>query len=175
MKSIQLYDTTLRDGTQGEGVSLSVIDKLRICEKLDELGIHFIEGGFPGSNPKDIEFFKEAKKLKLKYAQIVAFGATRRADAVSSKDISLNGLLRAETKTVTLFGKSWDFHVREILKISLDQNLEVIEDSVRYLKKHGLSVVYDAEHFFDAYLRNPEYALKTVQAAQAAGASVLAL
>ena len=175
MKPIQLYDTTLRDGTQGEGVSLSVVDKLRISEKLDELGVHFIEGGFPGSNPKDIEFFKEAKRLRLKAAQVVAFGATRRADALASKDVSLNGLLRAETKTVTLFGKSWDFQVREVLKISLDQNLEVIEDSIRYLKKHGLDVVYDAEHFFDGYLRNPEYALKTLKAAEAAGASVLVL
>ncbi len=172
---VKLYDTTLRDGTQGEGVSLSVQDKLRIAERLDHMGIHYIEGGFPGSNPKDIEFFKEVKRLKLKTARIAAFGSTRRADTSASKDVSLNALLRAETPVVTLFGKSWDLHVKDVLRIPLEENLKVIADSVSYLKKHGLEVVYDAEHFFDGYRRNASYALATLKAAEDAGASVLAL
>lgn len=171
----KLYDTTLRDGTQGEGVSLSVQDKLRIAQKLDEMGIHYIEGGFPASNPKDIEFFKRVREAKLKHAKVAAFGSTRRADAPASKDFSLNALLRAETEVATIFGKSWDLHVRDVLRISLDENLRVISGSVAYLKKHGLEVIYDAEHFFDGYRRNPEYALASLKAAEEAGASVLVL
>ncbi|MBI4435796.1 MAG: citramalate synthase [Candidatus Omnitrophica bacterium] len=172
---VKLYDTTLRDGTQGEGVSLSVQDKLRIVERLDHLGIHYIEGGFPGSNPKDIEFFKQVKRLKLKTAKVAAFGSTRRADSPASKDVSLNALLRAETEVVTIFGKSWDLHVKDVLRISPEENLKVIADSVSYLKKHGLEVVYDAEHFFDGYQRNASYALSSLKAAEEAGASVLVL
>ena len=172
---VKVYDTTLRDGTQGEGVSLSVQDKLRICQKLDEMGIHYIEGGFPGSNPKDIEFFKEVKRLKLKTAKVAAFGSTRRADAPSSKDVSLNALIRSETAVVTIFGKSWDLHVKDVLRISPDENLKVISDSVSYLKKHGLEVIYDAEHFFDGYQRNAAYALASLKAAEEAGASALVL
>ncbi len=172
---VKLYDTTLRDGTQGEGVSLSVQDKLRIVERLDQMGIHYIEGGFPGSNPKDIEFFKRAKKLKLKNSKISAFGSTRRADAAASKDMSLNALLRAGTPVVTIFGKSWDLHVKEVLRISPEENLKVIADSVSYLKKHGLEVIYDAEHFFDGYRRNATYALQSLLAAEEAGAAVLVL
>lgn len=172
---VTLYDTTLRDGTQGEGVSLSVQDKLRICEKLDEMGIHYIEGGFPGSNPKDIEFFKKVKHLKLSHAKVASFGSTRRADTAASKDVSLNALLRAETEVATIFGKSWDLHVKDVLRISPEENLKVISDSVSYLKKHGLEVIYDAEHFFDGYRQNSSYALATLMAAEEAGASVLAL
>ena len=172
---VKLYDTTLRDGTQGEGVSLSVQDKLRICGRLDEMGIHYIEGGFPGSNPKDIEFFKEVKRLKLKTAKVAAFGSTRRADTPSAKDMSLNALVRAETSVVTIFGKSWDLHVKDVLRISPDENLKVISDSVSYLKKHGLEVVYDAEHFFDGYRHNAAYALASLRAAEEAGSSVLVL
>lgn len=172
---VKLYDTTLRDGTQGEGVSLSVHDKLRIAERLDHMGIHYIEGGFPGSNPKDIAFFKEVKRLKLKTAKVAAFGSTRRADTPASKDVSLNALLRAETEVVTIFGKSWDLHVKDVLRITPDENLKVISDSVSYLKKQGIEVVYDAEHFFDGYRRNAPYALASLKAAEEAGASVLVL
>jgi len=172
---VKLYDTTLRDGTQGEGVSLSVQDKLRIVERLDEMGIHYIEGGFPGSNPKDIEFFKRVKGMRLKTAKVAAFGSTRRADTPSSKDLSLNALIRSETGVVTIFGKSWDLHVKDVLRISSEENLKVISDSVSYLKKHGLEVVYDAEHFFDGYRHNAAYALASLRAAEEAGASVLVL
>ncbi len=171
---VELYDTTLRDGAQTEGISYSVQDKLRITEKLDALGVHAIEGGWPGSNPKDAEFFRRAKRLRLNTAELAAFGSTRRA-ARAARDPNLNALLKAETRTVTIFGKSWDLHVRDVLKISLEENLKVVEDSVAFLKRHGRRVIYDAEHFFDGYQDNPAYALKTVQAALDGGADTVVL
>ncbi len=172
---IKIYDTTLRDGTQGEGVSFSVADKLRIAEKFDQFGIDYIEGGWPGSNPRDMAFFEEAKKLKLKHAKIAAFGSTRRANLKAEEDPQLQTLLDAETPVVTIFGKTWLLHVTEILRVEPEVNLQMIEDSVRYLKDAGREVVYDAEHFYDGYVDSPEYALKTLEAAVAGGADCLAL
>jgi 2-isopropylmalate synthase len=175
MKKIEIYDTTLRDGSQSEDVSFSVEDKLRILAKLDEFGIHFIEGGWPGANPKDAEFFKEAKKSKMKNSSLAAFGATHRASLSVSKDPSIKALLSAKTPVVTIFGKTWDFHVREALRVSLQRNLDLIYDTVAYLKKRVPTVYYDAEHFFDGFRANPEYALKTLEAAASAGADCLVL
>ena len=175
MKEVKLYDTTLRDGAQTEGISYSVNDKLRIAEKLDHLGIDYIEGGWPGSNPKDMAFFKAVKKLKLKNAEIVAFGSTRRANSKVGRDAILRGLLDAGTKVVTIFGKSWDLHVRDVLRVPLEENLKMISDSVSYLKSKEKTVFYDAEHFFDGYKSNPEYALKTMFAARDAGADCVIL
>ena len=174
-RRIAIYDCTLRDGTQGEEIAFSVEDKLRIAEKLDALGIGYIEGGWPGSNPKDMGFFDAASKLKLRQARIAAFGSTRRAGNRVDKDPNIIALLKAETPVVTIFGKSWDFHVQKALRTSLSKNLELIQDSVAYLKKHCDEVVYDAEHFFDGYRRNPEYALKTIRAAEAGGADCIVL
>ena len=170
MNKIELYDTTLRDGAQSEGISFSVSDKLKICEKLDEIGIHFIEGGWPGANPKDMSFFKKVKELKLKNSEVVAFGSTRHAKASAKHDIVLNGLLEADTKFVTIFGKSWDLHVKDVLKVDLEENLKMIGDSVEFLKANGKIVFFDAEHFFDGYKSNKEYALKTLKTAQDSGA-----
>ena len=153
----------------------SVEDKLRIAEKLDALGIGYIEGGWPGSNPKDMGFFDAASKLKLRQARIAAFGSTRRAGNRVDKDPNIIALLKAETPVVTIFGKSWDFHVQKALRTSLSKNLALIQDSVTYLKKQCDEVVYDAEHFFDGYRRNPEYALKTIRAAEAGGADCIVL
>lgn len=174
-KHVEIYDTTLRDGSQGEGISYSVQDKLRIAEKLDQLGVAFIEGGWPGSNPKDQQFFKEARKIKFKHARLAAFGSTRRAGIKASDDTNLKDLVAAQTPVVTIFGKTWDFHVREALRVPLQENLDMISDSVRFLRSKGREVVYDAEHFFDGYKANPEYALRTLQAAYDAGARVLVL
>ncbi|RMF91840.1 MAG: citramalate synthase [Methanobacteriota archaeon] len=171
---IKLYDTTLRDGAQSERISFSVEDKLRIAEKLDELGIHYIEGGWPGSNPKDAEFFQRAGSLDLK-AEVVPFGSTRRAGVKAGEDLNLKALLDAETDVVCIFGKSWDLHVKEALRTSLEENLAMIGESVAYLKDAGREVIYDAEHFFDAYKDNPDYALKTLKAAEEVGADVLVL
>ncbi len=173
MAQVELYDTSLRDGAQTEGISYSVLDKLRITEKLDALGVQYIEGGWPGSNPKDAEFFRKAAKLKLKNSVLASFGSTRRADHAAAKDANLQALLKAETEIITIFGKTWDLHVRDVLRISLDDNLKVIEDSVAFLKKRGKRVVYDAEHFFDGYKDNPEYARKTLQAALSGGADCI--
>ncbi len=170
--SIELYDTTLRDGAQTEGISYSVQDKLRITEKLDALGVHTIEGGWPGSNPKDAEYFRQVRRLKLRTAKLAAFGSTRRA-ATAAADPNLKALLKAETPIVTIFGKTWDLHVREVLRVSLDDNLRLIEDSVAFLKRHGRTVVYDAEHFFDGCKGDLVYALKTLQAAVAGGADAV--
>lgn len=175
MNQIKLYDTTLRDGTQAEDVSFLVADKIRIAQLLDEMGIHYIEGGWPGSNPKDIAFFKDIKKVTLKQAKIAAFGSTRRAKTTPDKDNNIQTLIQAEPDTVTIFGKTWDFHVQEALRISLDENLELIYDSLGYLKQHIGEVIYDAEHFFDGYKANPDYALKTLQAAQQAGSDTIVL
>ena len=172
---IQTFDTTLRDGTQGEAVSFSVDDKLLIAQKLDEFGIDYIEGGWPGSNPKDKEFFARAKSLKLAHARLTAFGATRMAKFRVDDDPSVQALVEAATPTVSIFGKTWEFHVRRALGIEPEENLTLIAETVAFLKGHGREVIYDAEHFFDGYLANPSYALKTLEAAQAAGADVLCL
>lgn len=173
---IQLYDTTLRDGTQGEGVSLSCDDKLRIARRLDEFGMLYIEGGWPGSNPKDMEFFERAQReLDLRQAKIAAFGSTCRAGAHPADDPQIQLLIQANTPVVTIFGKSWDLHVTEVLRTNLEENLRMIRDSVRYLKSQGKEVIYDAEHFFDGYRANPEYALATLKAAIIGGATSVVL
>jgi 2-isopropylmalate synthase len=169
------FDTTLRDGTQGESVSFSVEDKLLIAEKLDQLGIDYIEGGWPGSNPRDKEFFERAKNLKLKHSKLTAFGATRFAKNPVEKDPNVAELLAAMTPVVSIFGKTWDFHVRCALGISEEENLRLIADTVRHLIDNGREVVYDAEHFFDGYNANPTYSLQTLEAAKTAGADVLCL
>src|SRR5437867_10698114 len=166
---VELYDTTLRDGSQGEGINFSVIDKLRIAEKLDAFGIHYIEGGWPGSNPKDIEFFAEAKKKKFKHARLAAFGATRRKGVPVEKDEQVRLLLEAETPVVTIVGKTWLLHVKEVLGVAPDENLSMISDTIRFLKDRGRRVVYDAEHSFDGYKDDPEYAMATWEAAEKAG------
>lgn len=172
---IEIFDTTLRDGTQGEGVNLSVDDKLRIAHKMDEFGIDFIEGGWPGSNPKDIAFFQRAKTLNLRHAKVTAFGSTRHAKNTVDSDPNIRALLESETEVVTIFGKTWDLHVRSALRIELNDNLDMIRDSVRYLKENDRMVIYDAEHFFDGYKNNSEYALRTIAAAQEAGADRIVL
>lgn len=174
-KQITLYDTTLRDGTQGEQVNLSAEDKLRIARKLDEFGIHYIEGGWPGSNPKDARFFEMAGKTSFRSARLTAFGSTRRAQARADEDKNLKTLLKTELKTLTIFGKSWDLHASRILGVPLDENLSMIEDTVSTLKKQGREVIYDAEHFFDGYKHNEKYALKTLTAAINGGADIVVL
>ncbi|MBI4372946.1 MAG: citramalate synthase [Candidatus Omnitrophica bacterium] len=175
MNKIQIYDTTLRDGTQGEGMSLSLNDKLLLAERFDRFGIDYIEGGWPGSNPKDLAFFKDVKKLKLKRAKVVAFGSTRRAHSKVASDENVKALLEAGTKTITIFGKSWDFHVKKVFKTSLKENLNMIRDTVEYLKSKNLEVIYDAEHFFDGFYENPEYAIQTIREAVKAGADMIVL
>jgi 2-isopropylmalate synthase len=175
LKQVLLYDTTLRDGTQGEGISLSVDDKLKIAKRLDQFGMHYIEGGWPGSNPKDMAFFQRAQSLSLKHAKITAFGSTRRPGVKAEADHNLNMLLESGVQVATIFGKSWDFHVTEAIKTTLEENLAMIHDSVKYLKKKGLEVIYDAEHFFDGYKNNQDYALQTIKAAQKAGADCIVL
>jgi 2-isopropylmalate synthase len=170
-----LYDTTLRDGTQGEGFQLSGLDKLRIAERLDDFGIDYIEGGWPGSNPKDIEFFREARKLRLKHAKLAAFGSTRRANTPVDQDPQVKLLIEAETPVVTIFGKSWEMQVIEVLRTTVEENRAMIRDTVSYLKSMGREVVYDAEHFFDGYKDSPGHALATLQAAAEGGASCLVL
>ena len=172
---IEIYDTTLRDGTQGEAINFSVADKCRIAEELDALGVDYIEGGWPGSNPRDVAFFNEVRSLKLNGARITAFGATRRNSLSCETDPSIQSLLQADTSVVTIFGKSWELHVREALRIELEENLEIIADSVRYLAARVPLVVYDAEHFFDGYRSNPEYALQTLLVAAEAGAARIVL
>ena len=173
---IEIFDTTLRDGTQGESVSFSVDDKLAIARELDALGVDYIEGGWPGSNPKDKEFFARAKgELRLRHSKLVAFGSTHFAKYEVGEDPSIIELVEAETPTISIFGKTWDFHVIRVLGITLDHNLSLIGTTVEFLKQHGREVVYDAEHFFDGYKANPGYALKTLQAAKDAGADVLCL
>src|SRR5258705_3382534 len=171
MRKVQLYDTTLRDGCQSEDVSLTLDDKLRVTELVDDLGIHVIEGGWPGSNPRDEEFFRAVKTLRLKHARIAAFGSTKRAGVRADDDRNLQLCLAADTPVVTIVGKTWDLHVKEDLRIALKANLEVVADSIAYLKKHADEVVFDAEHFFDGWAANPEYALACLRAAAAAGAA----
>ncbi len=175
MKEIVLYDTTLRDGSQGERITFSAKDKLRIAHKLDEMGFHYIEGGWPGSNPKDINFFNMAKKEHFQNAKLVAFGSTRRPSLKVTEDPNLKTILESGTGTVCIFGKSWDFHVTDILQISLQQNIDMIYESVNFLVERGKEVIYDAEHFFDGYKANPEYTLKTLKAALEAGAHYIVL
>jgi 2-isopropylmalate synthase len=172
---IKLYDTTLRDGTQAEDIAFSVEDKVRIAQKLDELGIHYIEGGWPGSNPKDLQFFQEAKKIPLSHSKMVAFGSTCRAGTSPQRDLNLQALIGAGTEVVTIFGKSWDIHPIEALNITLDQNLDIIHQSIRYLRDRVSEVIFDAEHFFDGYRNNSQYALLTLQAAQDAKADWIVL
>ena len=174
-KPVFLYDTTLRDGTQGEGFQLSLLDKLRIAERLDAFGIDYIEGGWPGSNPKDVEFFQQAKSLKLNHAKLAAFGSTRRADTPVEQDPQVKLLLDAETPVVTIFGKSWEMQVTEVLRTTPEENRAMIRDTVAYLKQHGREVIYDAEHFFDGYKDSPGHALGSLQAAAEGGADCLVL
>ncbi len=174
-KSVEIYDTTLRDGCQAEDISLTLEDKLRIAERLDSMGVRYVEGGWPGSNPRDEAFFQEVGKLALKQIKVTAFGSTRRAGVRAADDKNLVMLLRSKTPVVTIFGKTWDLHVRDDLRIPLEENLDVIHDTVRYLKKHVDEVIFDAEHFFDGYHHNPEYAIECVASAHAAGADLLCL
>lgn len=173
--AVKIYDTTLRDGTQGEGINFSVTDKLLITEKLDEFGVDYIEGGFPGSNPRDITFFAEVAKMKLKHAKLAAFGATRRAGVKAEEDPQLRTLLDSAMPVTTIVGKTWTLHVTEILRTTLEENLAMIEDSVRFLVGQGREVIYDAEHFFDGYNDNPDYAFQTLAAALRGGASNITL
>jgi 2-isopropylmalate synthase len=175
LPTIYLYDTTLRDGTQREGISLSVDDKLKIARKLDEFGVHYIEGGWPGSNPKDVEFFRRIRSIGLSRAKVVAFGSTRRKGVSAEDDANLKALLDADTPAVALVGKSWDLHVTDILEASLEENLAMIGESVSYAHAAGREVIYDAEHFFDGYKANPGYALDTLRAAASHGADILVL
>ena len=172
---VQIYDTTLRDGSQGEGVTYTVADKLRIAERLDKFGVSYIEGGWPGSNPKDAEFFESAKSMTWKNAQIAAFGSTRRAKLNAADDPNLQALVECEAPVCTIFGKTWTLHVTDVLRTTLDQNLKMIEESVRFLVDSGRTVFYDAEHFFDGYHADSEYALQTLEAAKSGGASTLVL
>ncbi len=175
MRRIKLYDTTLRDGTQAEEIAFSAEDKVRIAEKLDELGIDYIEGGWPGSNPKDMEFFERIGKVKLSTAKIAAFGSTRRAGNKPEDDPNLKALVESGAPVVTIFGKTWDLHVTKALRVSLEENLAMIHSSVSYLKERTEEVFYDAEHFFDGFKANPEYALNTLSAAAEAGADCIIL
>ncbi|MCK9479847.1 MAG: citramalate synthase, partial [Firmicutes bacterium] len=175
MKKIIIFDSTLRDGAQGEGISFSVEDKLAVAKYLDDLGVDYIEGGNPASNPKDCEFFERAKTLELKHSKLVAFTSTHKVGGDPAKDVSLTAVLDAQTDCVSVFGKSWDIHVTDILNATLEQNLEIIKSTVGYLVKNKKKVFYDAEHFFDGYKANPEYALQTLEVAKDAGASALVL
>jgi 2-isopropylmalate synthase len=172
---IEIYDTTLRDGTQGEGITFSVADKIRIAERLDAFGVHYIEGGWPGSNPKDVEFFERAKHRTFRHARLAAFGSTRRKDTRADSDDQVRLLLDAGTPVVTIFGKTWLLHVLEVLQTTPEENLAMIADTVRFLKSHGKFVVYDAEHAFDGAKTDRAYALATWQAAERAGADVVTL
>lgn len=174
-RRIEIYDTTLRDGAQTEDVSFSVEDKLRITEKLDELGIHYIEGGWPGSNPKDVEYFKKVRRIPLDNARIVAFGSTHRPKHRVEDDANIKALLNSKTSAVCIVGKTWDFHVREALRITLEENIEIIHNSISYLKRYTDKVFFDAEHFFDGYRDSPEFSMKCLIAAQDAGADCVVL
>ncbi|MBI5387049.1 MAG: citramalate synthase [Verrucomicrobia bacterium] len=173
--AVEIYDTTLRDGSQGEGINFSALDKLRIAERLDTFGVHYIEGGWPGSNPKDMEFFKQAAKRKWKRARIAAFSMTRRKAMAVEHDDLMRQILEAETPVVTIVGKTWMLHVTEVLRAKPDENLAMIGDTVRYLKDHGKTLIYDAEHAFDGFKDDPDYALATWQAAEKAGADCVVL
>ena len=175
MSKVKLYDTTLRDGAQSEGISYSVMDKMRIAEVLDNLGIDYIEGGWPGSNPKDMEFYLRMSKKPLKNCQLVAFGSTRKAHTRAEQDNNLRAILKSKSRLVTIFGKTWDLHIRDVLKTTLEENLNMIKDTVGFLISQGLTVFYDAEHFFDAYNANKEYSLRCLLAAEEVGAKAIVL
>ncbi|MGD0779683.1 MAG: citramalate synthase [Dehalococcoidales bacterium] len=175
MTAVKLYDTTLRDGAQSEGISFSVVDKLHIAQKLDELGIHYIEGGWPGSNPKDAEFYKRIRELKLKNAKIAVFGSTRRAGVKVEEDAFITPLVKSGAKIATLVGKGSDLHVINVLKTTLEENIRMITESIEYLKSKGMDVFWDVEHYFDGFKHNPEYSLKTLEAATKAGVDCLVL
>ncbi|MCI5122569.1 MAG: citramalate synthase, partial [Candidatus Electrothrix sp. AUS4] len=172
--TIEFYDTTLRDGTQAENFNLSVDDKIKISKQLDKLGIDFIEGGWPGSNPLAVEYFERMKDVELKHAQLSAFGATRHFQNPADKDPNLQALIAAQTPAITIFGKSWDIHVHDALRIELEDNLLIIEDSLAYLRPHVKHLIYDAEHFFDGFKNNREYCLATLGRAIRGGAETLA-
>ncbi len=172
---LEIYDTTLRDGSQGEGISLSLSDKLHIAERLDMLGVDYVEGGWPGSNPKDVAFFQAAAARTWRHARIYAFGSTRRPGISARTDANIQALVECRTAGVTIFGKTWTHHVTDVLQTTLDENLSMIADSVGYLRGQGLRVIYDAEHFFDGYKVDPAYALATLRAAASAGAGALVL
>ena len=174
-KKLTILDSTLRDGAQGEGISFSVRDKIAVCRTLDELGVDYIEAGNPASNPKDAEFFREVKNLELRNAKLTAFGSTRRRGISAQQDPGVKALLAADTPAVSVFGKSWDFHATEILRVTLEENLEMIYDTVNYLTECGKEVIFDAEHFFDGYKNNPDYAIKAIKAAEKAGAAAVCL
>jgi 2-isopropylmalate synthase len=175
VKKVKLYDATLREGTQAEGISLSVTDKIKITKLLDELGIDYIEGGWPGSNPKDAEYFKKVKELKLENARIAAFGSTCRKDKDPAKDKNIKALLDSKAPVVTIFGKTWTFHVEDALRATLNENLDMIEKSIRYLKEKDREVIFDAEHFFDGFKADSKYAIKALEAAVKGGADALVL
>src|SRR5690349_16477528 len=174
-RSIEIYDTTLRDGRQGEGVNFSVDDKLRVTRILDDLGVPFIEGGWPGANPVDVEFFTRMRKVRLKRARLAAFGMTARVGTPPGEDVLLGRLVAAKAPVITVFGKSWDLHVRQVLGTDRDANLQTIEATCRYLRTRCDLLIYDAEHFFDGYKSDPGYALKTLEAAANGGAQRLVL
>ncbi len=169
MRRIEIYDTTLRDGSQGEGVNFSLQDKLLLSERLDSLGFDYIEGGYPLSNDKDAQYFQRVGGLNLAHARVCAFGMTRRKGITADQDPGMKALVDSGRKIITLVGKTWDFHVTEVLSATLDENIEMIADSVAYLRRMGHEVIYDAEHFFDGWQANPEYARRTIQAAAEAG------
>ena len=175
MEKVKVYDTTLRDGMQAEGVSFSVEDKLQVARRLDEFGIDYIEGGYPLSNPKEEEFFYRVKEISFRHARVAAFGSTRRANSTVEEDTGIRALLACDVPVVTIVGKTWDMHVTDVLRCSLEANLALCADSVAYLKKQGREVIFDAEHFFDGYKNNPAYALKVLGVAAEAGASTLVL
>ena len=175
MTTLKIYDTTLRDGAQGEGISYSVADKIHIAQELDKMGIHFIEGGWPGSNPKDMEFFKKMTRNPLSQAQLCAFSMTRRPHSTASQDANLNALLKSGTKVIAIVGKTWDLHVKDVLKVSPEENLKMITDTISFLISKGFRVIYDAEHFFDAYKANKDYSLTTLHSAASAGAETICL
>ncbi|MFA7343972.1 MAG: citramalate synthase [Terrimicrobiaceae bacterium] len=175
MKPVTIYDTTLRDGTQGTGISFSMLDKIRVAEKLDSFGVDFIEGGWPGSNPRDVAFFAEAAKRTWRHAKIAAFGSTRRSGVPVESDPQVRTLLEAGAPVVTIVGKTWLLHVTEVLGVSADENLDMVADTVAFLKKNGPEVFYDAEHFFDSYKDDPGYSIRTLAAAKDAGADLVVL
>lgn len=170
---VQLYDTTLRDGSQGEGVNFSLQDKLQITKKLDEMGFDYIEGGYPLSNEKDFEYFQQVQELKLQHSKVCAFGMTRRRGVEAKDDVGMQALISSNAPVCTVVGKTWDLHVTEVLRVDLEENLAMIRDSLSFLKSEGREVLYDAEHFFDGYTANPEYTIRTIQAAQEAGAEMI--
>lgn len=175
MTKVKIYDTTLRDGAQGMGISFSLEDKLRIAQALDELGVDYIEGGWPGSNPKDRIFFERIKNIVFRKAKIAAFSSTKKSKTKIIHDPNINALIKAETPVFTIFGKSWDLHVKDILGVDREANLDMIYETITYLKKYADEVIYDAEHFFDGYKANPEYAIETIKIAQSAGADIIVL